>query len=209
MSVATGRQATDAVYLHPDDNICVAARNLSAGQSLEIPRTTLTLAEAVRLGHKIAVRSIRKGEYVRKYGQIIGQATEAIEPGQWVHSHNLVNGDFVRDYAKSQFVPPPPKPIEGRTFLGYKRPGGKAGTRNYIAVISTVNCSATVSKYIAQRFDRAALRDFPNIDGVIAVKHGGGCGIQYQGLQHQILNRTLAGMARHSNIGGYLLVGLG
>src|SRR3954447_11031526 len=209
MSVASARPTTDAVYLSSDDNICVAARNLAAGESLSVGGQEITLADSVRLGHKIAVRPIRKGEHVRKYGQIIGQATESIEPGQWVHSHNLMNGDFVRDYAKSQFVPPPPTPIEGRTFLGYKRPGGKAGTRNYIAVISTVNCSAMVSKYIAQRFDSAVLRDFPNIDGVIAVKHGGGCGIQYQGLQHQILNRTLAGMARHPNIGGYLLVGLG
>jgi altronate hydrolase len=208
MSVATGHQTTDAVYLSPDDNICVAARNL-ARTSLEVAGAIIRLAEPVRIGHKIAVRHIRKGQYVRKYGQIIGQATEEIEPGQWVHSHNLINGDFAREYASATAIPPPPEPIQGRTFLGYKRPGGKAGTRNYIAVISTVNCSATVSKYIAQRFDKAALRDFPNIDGVIAIKHGGGCGIQYKGLQHEVLNRTLAGMARHPNIGGYLLVGLG
>src|SRR5262245_5042945 len=149
MSVATGRHATDAVYLSPDDNICVAARNLPAGQALEIAGGTVALSEPVRLGHKIAVRPIKKGEHVRKYGQIIGQATEAIEPGQWVHSHNLVNGDFVRDYASATAVPPPPEPIADRTFLGYKRPGGKAATRNYVAVISTVNCSATVSKCIA------------------------------------------------------------
>src|SRR6266480_4800934 len=125
MSVATGRQTTDAVYLSPDDNICVAARNLSAGQTLEIADTMITLAEPVRLGHKIAVRPIGKGQHVRKYGQIIGQATEAIAPGQWVHSHNLTNGDFVREYAKSQAVPPSPEPITDRTFLGYKRTGGK------------------------------------------------------------------------------------
>jgi altronate hydrolase len=209
MSVATGRRATDAVYLHPDDNICVAARHLAAGDELDIAGTKVRLAEAVRLGHKVAVRPIHKGEFVRKYGQIIGQATEPIEPGQWVHSHNLVNGDFARDHASATAIPPPPTPMSGRTFLGYKRAGGKAATRNYIAVISTVNCSATVSRFIAERFDRSALKQFPNIDGVIAVKHGGGCGIQYQGLQHEILNRTLAGMARHANIGGYLLVGLG
>ncbi len=209
MSAATANKPTDAVYLHADDNICVAARNLPRGHQLDIAGEAITLAEPVRLGHKIAVRSVRQGDYVRKYGQIIGQATQPIEPGQWVHSHNLTNGDFVRDYASATAVPAPPTPITNRTFLGYRRAGGKAGTRNYIAVISTVNCSATVSRYIAQRFDQAALRDFPNIDGVIAVKHGGGCGIQYQGMQHQILNRTLAGMARHPNIGGYLLVGLG
>src|SRR3954454_17436657 len=125
MSVATGRRATDAVYLHADDNICVAARNLSAGDEIEVAGTTIRLAEAVRLGHKLAVKAIRKGDYVRKYGQIIGQATERIEPGQWVHSHNLVNGEFARDHAPSTAVPPPPAPIADRTFMGYKRPGGK------------------------------------------------------------------------------------
>ena len=140
----------------------------------------------------------------------LARRREAIEPGQWVHSHNLVNGDFVRDYA-SESVRSAAAKADRRAarFIGYKRPGGKAGTRNYIAVISTVNCSATVSNTSRSDSISAALRDFPNIDGVIAVKHGGGCGIQYQGLQHEILNRTLAGMARHPNIGGYLLVGLG
>ena len=209
MSVATGRQPTDAVYLHPDDNLCVAARNLEKGQRLEIAARSLTLGENVRIGHKIAVRPIRRGEYVRKYGQIIGQATSDIAPGQWIHSHNLVNGEFARDHASATAIPPPPAPIAGRTFQGYRRAGGKAGTRNYIAVVSTVNCSATVCKFIAQHFSPERLRDFPGVDGVIAVKHGGGCGIQYQGLQHEILNRTLAGMAKHPNIGGYLLIGLG
>jgi altronate dehydratase len=209
MSAVSARQPTDAVYLHPDDNLCVAARNLEKGQSLAIAATPLTLAENVRIGHKIAVRPIRRGQYVRKYGQIIGQATSDIAPGQWIHSHNLVNGEFARDHASATAIPPPPAPIAGRTFQGYRRPSGKAGTRNYIAVVSTVNCSATVCKFIAQHFTPERLRDFPGVDGVIAVKHGGGCGIQYQGLQHEVLNRTLAGMAKHPNIGGYLLIGLG
>ncbi|MDX1946582.1 MAG: altronate dehydratase family protein [Pirellulaceae bacterium] len=209
MPATTSRRVTDAVHLHPEDNICVAARNLERGTTLDIASGRVTLAEDIGLGHKIAVRPIRRGDDVRKYGQIIGQATSEVAPGQWVHSHNLVNGDFVRHYAKAEGTPPPPPPLTGRTFQGYRRAGGKAGTRNYLAVISTVNCSATVSRYIAERFDKATLRQFPNIDGVIAIKHGGGCGLQYQGLQHQILNRTLAGMARHPNIGGYLLIGLG
>src|SRR5262245_54565457 len=209
MPALAALHAVDAVYLHPDDNICVAARTLAAGESLEIAGVKFALEQPVRMGHKIAVRKIAKGEFVRKYGQIIGQATESVSPGGWVHSHNLINGEFVRDHAPSSAVPPPAAPIEGRTFQAYRRANGQAGTRNYVAVISTVNCSATVSKYIAQRFDREALKQFPNIDGVIAIKHGGGCGIQYQGLQHEILNRTLAGMAKHANIGGYLLVGLG
>jgi len=209
MSTLSGRTPTDAVHLHPDDNLCVAARNLEQGQQLAIAGTSFRLAENVRLGHKIAVRSIRRSDFVRKYGQIIGQATSDIAPGQWIHSHNLVNGEFARDHASATAIPPPPSPITGRTFQGYRRPGGRAGTRNYIAVVSTVNCSATVCKYIAQHFAPERLRDFPGIDGVIAVKHGGGCGIQYQGLQHEVLNRTLAGMAKHPNMGGYVLIGLG
>ena len=209
MSASTGRPPTDAVYLHADDNLCVAARNLEKGERLAIAGTSVLLAENVRIGHKIAVRPVRRGEYVRKYGQIIGQATGDISPGGWIHSHNLVNGEFARDHAPATAVPPPPEPIAGRTFNGYRRAGGRAGTRNYIAVISTVNCSASVARYIAQHFTPERLRDFPNVDGVIAIKHGGGCGMQYQGLQHELLNRTLAGMARHPNIGGYLLVGLG
>jgi arabinonate dehydratase len=205
MSALAGRRPTDAVHLHPDDNLCVASRNLEKGQRLAIAGTSITLTENVRLGHKIAVRPIRRDEYLRKYGQIIGQATSDISPGQWIHSHNLVNGEFARDYASATAIPPPPAPIAGRTFLGYRRPSGPAGTRNYIAVVSTVNCSATVCKHIAQHFTPERLRDFPGVDGVIAVKHGGGCGIQYQGLQHEVLNRTLAGMARHPNIGGYLM----
>jgi altronate hydrolase len=200
---------TDAVYLSPDDNICVAARNLEAGTLLKIAGTEFRLAEPVKIGHKIAIRPIKKRDFVRKFGQIIGQTTTAVEAGGWVHSHNLINGEFARDHAPATAIPPPPAPIEGRTFQGYKRPGGKAGTRNYIAVISTVNCSATVSRHIAERFDKQILQQFPNVDGILAIKHGGGCGMQYKGLQHEILNRTLAGMARHPNIGGYLLVGLG
>jgi altronate hydrolase len=209
MSVSNGRTPTDAVYLHPDDNLCVAARNLEKSQRLDIAGTSLTLAENVRIGHKIAVRPIHPGDFVRKYGQIIGQATKEIAPGGWIHSHNLVNGEFARDHASATAIPPPPTPIAGRTFQGYRRADGRAGTRNYIAVISTVNCSSTVARYIAQHFTPERLRDYPGVDGVIAIKHAGGCGMQYQGLQHEILNRTLAGMARHPNVGGYLLVGLG
>lgn len=212
MSLAPTRPATDVVFLHPSDNTCVAARNLPQGERLEIAGATIELAEAIKLGHKIAVRPIARGECVLKYGQVIGLATADIRPGEWVHSHNLHNdnrGEVARDYAKATAIPPPPTPIEGRTFLGYRRPDGQAGTRNYIGIISTVNCSASVSKYVAERFDKSVLKDFPHIDGVVAFKHGGGCGLQYDGLQHQLLARTLGGIARHPNIGGFLLIGLG
>lgn len=199
----------EVVFLHTDDNICVAARRLEAGAEVMVQGRKLTVREPIKQGHKLAIAPIGKGKFVRKYGQIIGQATEPIEPGQWVHSHNLAQSDFERDYAKSMAVPPAPQPLAGRTFQGYRRAGGKAGTRNYIAVISSVNCSATVARQIARRFTPEVLAAYPNVDGVVSFSHGGGCGMQFAGLQHEMLNRTMAGMARHPNIGGYLLIGLG
>lgn len=203
------RQPVDYVYLHPDDNICVAARNLDSGTKIVVAGQAVTLVEPVRLGHKIAIRPIANRDKVLKYGQVIGMATKSIGPGEWVHSHNLTNGDFTRDPASATAIPAPPAAIQGRTFQGYRRANGKAGTRNYLAVISTVNCSASVAKYVAQRFDESLLKDYPNVDGVLALSHESGCGIQFNGLQHQVLNRVMGGMARHPNIGGYLLVGLG
>ena len=161
------------------------------------------------MGHKIALTPIAVGEPALKFGQIIGFASAPIRPGEWIHTHNLSAGEFTRECPRATDVPPDPPPLEGQTFLGYRRADGRAGTRNYLAIISSVNCSASVSRYIARRFDAAALRDFPNIDGVVAFTHGGGCGIQFDGLQHQIYNRVLGGMAKHPNIGGYVLIGLG
>jgi len=197
------------VFLHPDDNVCVAARRIEAGVKLTVGGRDVVVQEPIKLGHKIALTAIEEGAFVRKYGQIIGLATKRIEAGQWVHSHNLAQGEFARDYAKSSAVPPTPPPLGGRTFQGYRRSNGKVGTRNYIAVISNVNCSATVSKHVAERFTSEVLKQFPNIDGVVAFRHGAGCGMQFGGLKHEILNRTMAGIARHPNIGGYLLIGLG
>lgn len=199
----------DVVYLNDDDNICVAARNLEKGQQVTAGGRTVTLKGPIKIGHKIAVGKIGKDEPVRKYGQIIGFTTEAAEPGDWIHSHNLVNGEFVRDYAISSEIPPPPLAITDRTFQGYRRESGKAGTRNYVGVISNVNCSASVSKYVARRFDEEALKAYPNIDGVVAFTHDSGCGMQLFGQKHQMLNRVMGGMARHPNIGAYVLIGLG
>ncbi|HTU24469.1 MAG TPA: UxaA family hydrolase, partial [Pirellulales bacterium] len=202
--------AIDVVVLNPADNVCVAARALDAGNEIDAAGRQVKLHQAVRLGHKIALVPIVVGQAVVKYGQTIGFATQAIAAGEWVHSHNLAAGQFTRDHAKSTDIPPDPTPLAGKTFLGYPRAGRRAGTRNYIAVISTVNCSASVSRYVARRFDRETLRrDFPNVDGVVAFTHGSGCGMPYKGLNHQVLNRVMAGIARHPNIGGYLLIGLG
>jgi altronate hydrolase len=199
----------EIILLHPDDNVCVAAQALVPGTHVSVASKSIVVREPIPQGHKLAIATLAEEAEVRKYGQPIGVATASIESGQWVHSHNLKQRNLERVYEKSTAVPPPPSPLLGRTFQGYRRADGQAGTRNYLAVISNVNCSATVAKYIAQRFDAQALRAFPNIDGVVALRHGAGCGIQFAGKKHELLNRTMAGMARHPNIGGYLLVGLG
>lgn len=204
------RENPQVIHLHPADNICVATRPLAEGDVVEVAGTQVRLLVDVPLGHKLAVTAVAAGGQVSKYGQPIGVATEAIAPGQWVHSHNLANGEFARDYAFATEVPPPPPPLTDRSFLGYRRPTGRVGTRNYIAVISTVNCSASVCKYVAQRFPQAELQQrFPNVDGVISFTHEGGCGIHLGSLKHQMLNRVLGGIATHPNIAAYLLIGLG
>jgi len=199
----------DVVYLDRRDNICVAARRLEQDTRVTVGDLSVTLREPIRIGHKIAVRRIAAGAPVYKYGHPIGAATGAIEPGSCVHSHNLAAGQHAEDGQHCSQVPADPESLHGYTFDGYRRADGRAGTRNYVAVISTVNCSASVAKYVAERFDPSQLRDFPHIDGVMALTHEGGCGMQFAGLQHEILNRVLGGMARHPNIGAYLLIGLG
>ncbi|MEX2169647.1 MAG: altronate dehydratase family protein [Pirellulales bacterium] len=199
----------EAIQLHPDDNVAIATRPLGGDSALKLGTLSVTLRQPIQLGHKLALRVIRRGERVLRYGQTIGFATEAIEPGDWVHVHNCAVGDFARDYASATETPTQPTPIRDRTFQGYRRADGRSGARNYLAVISSVNCSASVCKAISRKFTAELLRDYPQIDGVVAFTHGGGCGMSYRGAAHQVLNRTLAGIAKHPNIGGYLLIGLG
>jgi altronate hydrolase len=200
-----------AVQLRPEDNVAVAARHLLPDREIQLADRVLTLHDRVNLGHKFALVPIPKGSAVLKYGQIIGFASENIEPGQHVHVHNLDAGEFQRDYAFcADFRPPRTLPGTPRTWMGYDRGDGRYGTRNYIAIISTVNCSASTSKYISERF-RATdlLKQYPNVDGVVAITHKAGCAMQYDGPDHRQLDRTLAGFARHANVAAYILVGLG
>ena len=198
------------LLLHPDDDVAICRSPAEAGTVWRVPGGgELATRMAIDLGHKLAVKSIPAGAPVRKYGQIIGCATEPIEPGELVHTHNLGVGEFTRDYQFATETPPTPTPDHPRSFLGYRRSDGRAATRNYIGIISTVNCSATSSKYIARRFDDSLLADYPNIDGVVALAHKGGCAMEYGGVDHRQLARVLAGFARHPNIAAYLIVGLG
>jgi altronate hydrolase len=200
-----------AVLLHRDDNVAVLKRPLKAGDELLHGSVVLCATGAIGAGHKMAVSPVAEGSPVRKYGQIIGFAQHPIAAGEHVHSHNLVLKDFGRDYefcAGAAVVAYYPKE-QMRCFPGYLRPGGRVGTRNYIAVISSVNCSASVSHYVRDHFRTETFqRDFPNVDGVIAFTHKSGCAID-PGEPQQILQRVLAGMARHPNISGYVMIGLG
>src|SRR5258705_13030245 len=139
------------IHLHPNDNIAIASRDLVPNTRIRVGQADITLLESVRLGHKVAVRRIERGEPIVKFGQWIGFATEAIEVGRWVHSHNLEAGQFARDAIPCSAIPPDPKPILGRTFLGYRRSNGKAGTRNFLAIVSNDNFSAAGCKTVARR----------------------------------------------------------
>ncbi len=199
-----------AVHLHPHDNVAVAARPIAAGLQVRHESSTIAIHERVGMGHKLALRDIRQGEAVYKYGQVIGFASADIPAGTLVHVHNVKADDFERDYAFCQDCPPPPVPGEPRFFMGYDRGDRRFGTRNYIAIISTVNCSASTSKYISERFRTTdLLARYPNVDGVVAITHKHGCAMQYDGPDHRQLDRTLAGFAKHPNVAAYILVGLG
>jgi arabinonate dehydratase len=194
--------------LNPRDNIVVALDAIAAGAL-----TADTQARArVPKGHKMAVVPIAPGEPVRKFGQIIGFASQPIAPGDWVHEHNVEMHDFARDYAfaedaRNEEVLPP----EARaTFEGYRRAGDKVGTRNYIAILTSVNCSASVARFMAEEVQRSGvLEQYPNIDGVIPLVHGGGCALDVKGEGYEVLKRTQWGYATNPNVGGVVMVGLG
>jgi altronate hydrolase len=198
-----------AVHLRAEDNVAVCCSDLPAGSSLPVGDKNITLADKIPLGHKFSVELISSGEEIRKYGQVIGFASSDISPGCHVHVHNCEAESFDRDYAFASEKPTLPPPRTDTTFQGYLRADGRVGTRNYLAVISTVNCSASTSKYICSGLPDGVLDRYPNVDGFLPLTHKGGCGMQEGGLDHEQLNRVLAGFATHPNIGGYILVGLG
>lgn len=208
-TVNTTTQKTEFVLLSSRDSVVVCLRDFQAGEEIEVVGRPIVLEQAVPAGHKLAIRSIEPDQSVFKFGWPIGLASTAIKPGQHVHSHNLRCDHKVDLSAISTLVPPDPLPIEGATFEGYRRASGQVGTRNFVAVISNVNCSASVARMIARRFDADALREFEHVDGVISFRHEGGCAMAFEGSRHRMLSRVLGGMARHPNIGGFVLVGLG
>jgi altronate hydrolase len=195
------------IRLHEADNVVVARADLLPGTGL--PGTNVVCRDHVPAGHKVAVAPVAADEPVRKYNQIIGFATQAIEPGAHVHVHNCAVRNFDRDYAFGVDAKPIAAVPQPATFQGIRRADGRVATRNYIGILTTVNCSATAARYIADQFRGGALADFPNVDGVVALVHGHGCGMASEGEAMDTLRRTIAGYARHANFAGVLVLGLG
>ncbi|MFI4904012.1 MAG: UxaA family hydrolase [Burkholderiales bacterium] len=200
-------KAALTIRLHPDDDVVIARAQLVGGTRLL--DEDVTVIGLVPPAHKVATRAIAKGSPVKRYNQVIGFASRDIAPGEHVHLNNLAMGTFDRDYAFSADVRPVEYMSPPATFEGIVRDDGRVATRNYIGILSTVNCSATVARGIAGHFTRERLAAFGNVDGVVALTHGSGCGMDTQGEGMQILRRTLGGYAKHANFAGVLIVGLG
>ncbi|WP_350341585.1 UxaA family hydrolase [Desulfoferula mesophila] len=200
---------TQVLLLHPDDDVLVALTELPADTRLEAHG--LTTRQAIPAGHKVARRDLALGRAVRKYGQVIGETTQAVGAGEQVHTHNLHFAQFDRDLAIGSEAKPTAyvDEAERATFQGYLRPDGRAATRNYLGVLATVNCSASVVRFIADAVGPELLARYPHVDGVVALGHGTGCGQSAASLGFEHLQRCLAGYARHPNFAGVLLVGLG
>jgi altronate hydrolase len=189
------------------DDVVVALKPVAVGQSLN--GLHLTALSDISPGHKLAIRPIAPGQPVRKFNQIIGFATQPIAPGELVHTHNLVAGDFQRDYAIGSESHSTELLEHPAIFQGIVRPNGRVATRNYIGILTTVNCSATVARRIAAHFTSDVLHAYPNVDGVVTITHGTGCGMAEHGEPADLLRRVFVGYATHPNFAGVLLLGLG
>jgi altronate hydrolase len=197
------------IRLNPLDNVLIARQALSEGTYLD--EEHVTVSQPIPSGHKVATVRVEQGQPLRRYGQIIGFASQPIDPGEHVHVHNVEMGDFSRDYAYGVDAHDTPK--TEAFFQGIVRADGRVATRNYIGILTSVNCSATVARAIADRFRRdifpEALAAYPNVDGVVALTHGSGCAIDSKGEAIDLLRRTLGGYAVHPNFAAVLVVGLG
>ena len=199
------------IRLHPDDGVAIARATLLPGTPVA---DGVAVEGRIPAGHKVAVRPHAPGEAIRKYGQIIGFATQPIGPGQHIHVHNCGMGDFAKDYAWGVDAKPTQRANHQATFQGIRRPDGRVATRNYIGLLTSVNCSAHVAAMVADAFKRNPftgadpLADYPNVDGVVALTHKTGCGMT-EGEPLRLLRRTLAGYARHVNFSHVVVLGLG
>jgi altronate hydrolase len=202
---------SSTIALHREDSVVIAREALAPGTQLQ---NGLQVLERIPPGHKLALYSHANGQKVLRYGQIIGFASRPILAGQHVHEHNLEVGEFDRDYQYCADVKPVRTPAAELTFKGFRRPNGRVGTRNYIGILTSVNCSAHVANAVARAFERNPmagydpLAEFPNVDGVVALTHKTGCGMS-SGEPLRILQRTIAGYAAHPNFSHVIVLGLG
>ena len=197
--------------LNDADNVLIAREALAIGQQVRVGEAVVRMRAQIAAGHKVAARRIVRGEPIRKYNAIIGRASRDIEAGEHVHAHNIELIDFERDPGFGLDVRPVDylPESERATFQGIVRPDGRVATRNFIGILASVNCSATVIKHIAAWFTPARLAAYPNVDGVVAFAQTSGCGMSSPSEHFDVLRRTLAGYARHPNLAGVLVVGLG
>jgi len=198
-----------AIRIHKNDNVVTAKSDIDI--NISVHEENVNTNQHIPVGHKVATQNISKGDAIIKYDTMIGVAKENIKIGDHVHVHNTGMVDSKKDYqfsqgCKNNEVLPE---SERATFMGYRRPNGKVGTRNFIGIISSVNCSATVCKKIAESFNEEVLSEFENVDGIVSITHGTGCGINSKGLGWELLQATIAGYSRHPNFGGLIVIGLG
>jgi altronate hydrolase len=196
-----------AIHLHPSDNVAIARVPIGAGTDLQVDGTSLSTSDAVPAGHKVALRTIQAGETVLRYGQVIGRAKQRIAAGEHIHTHNLSFEELHLDYEFPATEAPLPQPRkDAPTFQGYMREDGRAGTRNYIAVVAASNCAAHTAETIARSYEDEVLP--PGVDGVVAFPHGEGCG-HNMGSDLEQLQRTLGGVLVHPNVSAAIILGLG
>jgi len=201
-------QTPRTILLSPSDNVVAAVDTVDKG----VVVNGVTAIDRIPRGHKMSLVGLAEGEPVIKFGQIIGFATKAVPPGSWLHEHNVGMRDFARDYRFSEdALEEEILPVaQQATFEGFRRANGKVGTRNYIAILTSVNCSASAARFMAQEIERSGiLNDYPHIDGVIPLVHGGGCALDIKGEGYEILKRTQWGYACNPNMAGVVMVGLG
>ncbi len=181
--------------------------DISAGEQLD---GSLVARADIDAGHKVAVKPVSTGQYIRKYGQIIGSATCPIEPGDHVHSHNLGMDQHQQDHDFGRNAKPLEPVEKPATFNGFHRPDGRVGTRNYLGILTSVNCSGSVARFVAESIEKDGwLSEFENIDGIVPIVHGTGCGMSSSGEGYDTLFRTLSGYAQNPNFGALLMIGLG
>ncbi|WIM93439.1 altronate dehydratase family protein [Actinoplanes oblitus] len=198
-----------ALLLRTGDDVAVATRDLAEGRVLRHDGGDLTVVTPVPRGHKIALRDLAEGARVHKYGQVIGRATTSIRAGEQVHAHNLGMDAVERDYEFGTGRVTIAPATEERTFEGFPRANGTVGTRNYVGIVTSVNCSAATARMIADQFRGPVMDAWPHVDGVVALAHDSGCGLVPASEGGRILRRTLRGYATHPNIGGLIVLGLG